>query len=56
MAATDGVRVHLVASAPKTRFDAYDPLSQIIPLDSQLDWDEPDSAPEIKMAMPLVEL
>jgi hypothetical protein len=56
MAATDGVRVHLVASAPETRFEAYDPLSEIIPLDSQLDWDEPDSAPEIKLAVPLVEL
>lgn len=56
MGATDGVRVHLVASAPETRFEAYDPLSEIIPLDSQLDWDEPDSAPEIKLAVPLVEL
>jgi cell division protein FtsZ len=56
MAATDGVRVHLVASAPKTRFDAYDPLSEIIPADSHLDWDEPDSAPEIEITLPLVEL
>lgn len=57
IAATDGVRVHLVASAPqKTRLDAYDPLGDIIPLESHLDWDEPDSAPEIKLAVPLVEL
>ena len=56
MAATDGVRVHLVASTPMTRFDAYDPLSLVIPPNSQLDWDEPDSAPEIRLAVPLVEL
>ena len=54
MAASDGVRVHLVASAPqKTRFDRYDPLGDIIP--DVLDWDEPDSAPDIKMAIPAIE-
>lgn len=54
MAATDGVRVHLVASAPqKTRFDRYDPLGDIIP--DVLDWDEPDSAPDIKLAIPAIE-
>jgi cell division protein FtsZ len=54
MAATDGVRVHLVASAPqKTRFDRYDPLGDIIP--HALDWDEPDSAPDIKLAIPTIE-
>ena len=54
MAATDGVRVHLVASAPqKTRFDRYDPLGDIIP--DALDWDEPDSAPDIKLAIPAIE-
>ncbi len=53
-ATTDGVRVHLVASAPqKTRFDRYDPLGDIIP--DVLDWDEPDSAPDIKMAIPAIE-
>jgi hypothetical protein len=36
-----GTRVHLLASAPqKTRFDRYDPLSEIIPKESRLDWDE----------------
>jgi cell division protein FtsZ len=56
MAATDGVRVHLVASAPqKTRFDAYDPLGDLIPLESHLDWDEPDSAPEIELAIPVMD-
>ena len=54
MAATDGVRVHLVVSVPqKTRFDRYDPLGDIIP--DVLDWDEPDSAPDIKMAIPVNE-
>jgi cell division protein FtsZ len=54
MAATDGVRIHLVASAPqKTRFDRYDPLSDIIP--DVLDWDELDSAPDIKLAIPAIE-
>lgn len=52
--AGDGVRVHLIASAPqKTRFDRYDPLGDIIP--DVLDWDEPDSAPEIKLALPAIE-
>ncbi len=54
--AGDGVRVNLVASAPqKTRFDAYDPLGEIIPLENHLDWDEPDSAPEIPLAIPIIE-
>lgn len=52
-AAGDGVRVHLVASAPqKTRFDAYDPLGVIA---DELDWEEPDSAPEIELAIPVLE-
>ncbi|MDQ3836301.1 MAG: cell division protein FtsZ, partial [Thermoproteota archaeon] len=47
-------RVHLVASAPqKTRFDSYDPLGEIIP--DVLDWDEPDSAPDIKLAIPAID-
>jgi cell division protein FtsZ len=54
--AGDGVRVSLVASAPqKTRFDAYDPLGQIIPMESHLDWEEPDSEPEIQLAIPIIE-
>lgn len=54
--AEDGVRVSLVASAPqKTRFDAYDPLGDIIPMESHLDWEEPDSAPEIQLAIPVIE-
>ncbi|MEW6605121.1 MAG: cell division protein FtsZ [Thermoproteota archaeon] len=54
MTASDGVRVHLLASAPqKTRFDRYDPLGDIIP--DVLDWDEPDSAPDINLAIPAIE-
>jgi cell division protein FtsZ len=51
-----GVRVHVVASAPqKTRFDAYDPLGELFSADSHLDWDEPDSAPDLELAIPVVE-
>ena len=54
VAASDGVRVHLVASATqKTRFDRYDPLGDIIP--DVLDWEEPESAPDIKLAIPAIE-
>lgn len=50
-----GVRVHLVSSATaKTRFDSYDPLGEVIPLESHLDWEEPDSAPDIELPIPLV--
>jgi cell division protein FtsZ len=51
---SNNTRVHLVASAPqKTRFDSYDPLGEIIP--DVLDWDEPDSAPDIKLAIPAID-
>jgi hypothetical protein len=54
MSSSSGVRIHLVASAPqKTRFDSYDPLGDIIP--DVLDWDEPDSAPDIKLTIPAIE-
>jgi cell division protein FtsZ len=54
MSSSSGVRVHLVASAPqKTRFDSYDPLGDIIP--DVLDWDEPDSAPDIELTIPAIE-
>jgi cell division protein FtsZ len=54
--ASDGVRVHLVASAPqRTRFDRYDPLGDIIPKENVLDWDELDSAPDIEMSIPNIE-
>ncbi len=51
---SNNTRVHLVASAPqKTRFDSYDPLGEIIP--DALDWDEPDSAPDIKLGIPAID-
>lgn len=54
--ASDGVRVHVVASAPqKTRFDAYDPLTGIFSKESHLDWEEPDSAPDLELAIPVLE-
>jgi cell division protein FtsZ len=54
VAASGGVRVHLVASAQKkTKFDKYDPLGDVIPY--ALDWDEPDSAPDIQLAIPSIE-
>jgi cell division protein FtsZ len=54
MSTSNSIRVHLVASAPqKTRFDSYDPLGEIIP--DALDWDEPDSAPDIKLTIPAID-
>ncbi|MDQ3848557.1 MAG: cell division protein FtsZ [Thermoproteota archaeon] len=54
LSTSNNTRVHLVASAPqKTRFDSYDPLGEIIP--DALDWDEPDSAPDIKLAIPAID-
>ena len=51
-----GVRVHLVSSIlQKTRFDAYDPLGEIFDSDSHLDWEEPDSAPDLELVIPLIE-
>jgi len=56
VASSDGIRVHLVASAPQTTiFDRYDPLGDIIPRENVLDWDEPDSAPDIELAIPSME-
>jgi cell division protein FtsZ len=54
MSTSNSTRVHLVASAPqKTRFDSYDPLGEIIP--DVLDWEEPDSAPDIKLTIPAID-
>lgn len=56
VAASDGVKVHLMASAhQKTRFDRYDPLGDIFPKESVLDWDEPESAAEFSLAIPTME-
>lgn len=49
-------KTHLIASvAGKTKFDNYDPLAQIIPVENVLDWDEMDSSPEIEIAIPNLE-
>ena len=53
---SDETKTHLVASVRgKTKFDKYDPLAQIIPTQNVLDWEEMDSSPEIKMAIPNLE-
>ena len=38
-----------------TRFDRYDPLSEIIPKQNILDWEEMDSSPDIEMIIPNLE-
>jgi cell division protein FtsZ len=42
--------VHLLASViSRTKFDSYDPLSEIIPSNNNLDWDELDCSPEFNL-------
>jgi cell division protein FtsZ len=49
---SDATNIHLLASFDKTtRFDDYDPLSQIIPEKNVLDWHEMDCSPDIEMAI-----
>ncbi|HET7149536.1 MAG TPA: hypothetical protein VFI73_13680 [Candidatus Nitrosopolaris sp.] len=49
---SDKTKVHLLASFDETtRFDAYDPLSRIIPNRNVLDWDDMDCSPDIEMAL-----
>jgi cell division protein FtsZ len=56
VAASDRVKIHLMASAQqKTRFDRYDPLGDIFPKESVLDWEEPESAIEIALPIPTLE-
>ncbi|MGH9975063.1 MAG: hypothetical protein ACRD8Z_04420 [Nitrososphaeraceae archaeon] len=44
------VNVHLLSSIiSRTKFDSYDPLSEIIPPKNYLDWDELDCFPEISL-------
>jgi cell division protein FtsZ len=53
---SNNANVHLIASfGHTTRFDDYDPLSQIIPSKNVLDWDEIDCSPEIEMSMANIE-
>jgi cell division protein FtsZ len=56
LSGTDNLRVHLMASIEgKTRFDKYDPISEIIPKENVLDWDELDSSPDIEIKIPNLE-
>ncbi len=55
IASTGGIRTHMVVSATqKTRFDSYDPLGAI-PKENYLDWSEPESTPDIQLAIPVLE-
>lgn len=50
------VNVHLLSSViSKTKFDSYDPLSEIIPRRNNLDWDELDCSPEFSLDIRNVE-
>jgi cell division protein FtsZ len=56
LSGTDNLRVHLIASMEgKTRFDKYDPISEIIPKENVLDWDDLDSSPDIQIKIPNLE-
>jgi cell division protein FtsZ len=42
--------VHLISSViSRTKFDSYDPLSEIIPSNKNLDWDELECSPEVNL-------
>jgi cell division protein FtsZ len=50
------VNVHLLSSVvSRTKFDSYDPLSEIIPPTKNLDWEELDCSPEISLDIRNVE-
>jgi cell division protein FtsZ len=54
---TDSSRnnMHLIASIKgRTKFDSYDPLNTI-PDDNVLDWDIPESHPDIDLPLPLID-
>ena len=56
LSSSDNLGVHLMASIEgKTRFDKYDPISELIPKENVLDWDEMDSAPDIEIKIPDLE-
>jgi cell division protein FtsZ len=53
---SENVSVHLLASSQqKTRFDSYDPLGEIFAKKDMLDWDEPESSPDITLSIPVIE-
>jgi cell division protein FtsZ len=56
MSNSERIKVHLMAEIQETtRFDRYDPLSEIIPKQNILDWEEMDSSPDIEMIIPNLE-
>ena len=56
MSDSETIKIHLMAAVQdKTRFDRYDPLSEIIPKQNVLDWEEMDSSPDIEMIIPNLE-
>jgi cell division protein FtsZ len=56
MSNSERIKVHLMAEVQDTtRFDRYDPLSEIIPKQNILDWEEMDSSPDIEMIIPNLE-
>jgi cell division protein FtsZ len=56
MSNSERIKVHLMAEVQETtRFDRYDPLSEIIPKQNILDWEEMDSSPDIEMIIPNLE-
>jgi len=56
LSSSDNLGVHLMASTEgKTRFDKYDPISEHIPKENMLDWDEMDSAPDFEIKIPDLE-
>jgi cell division protein FtsZ len=56
LSSSDNLGVQLMASTKgKTRFDKYDPISEHIPKENMLDWDEMDSAPDFEIKIPYLE-
>jgi cell division protein FtsZ len=56
MSNSERTKIHLMAVVQDTtRFDRYDPLSEIIPKQNILDWEEMDSSPDIEMIIPNLE-
>ena len=56
LSSSDNLGVHLMASSEgKNRFDKYDPISEHIPKENVLDWDEMDSAPDFEIKIPDLE-
>lgn len=50
------LKAHLLAAVhEKTRFDNYDPLSEVIPKENMLDWEEMDSSPDFEILIPNLE-